>query len=326
MSVQFAIIGTALAIIGVDELPSLAELQDTWRRYERECCRRLLGTVRYTTSTPSEMITDYVVIYEIKQLERCFVYARNDGGKREDVVQLTGRNSKYGFTLTRESASGPWRYTSSHLVATSPQRYQVEARRIAYLTRLPLYLYDTEASYVPGMLGDPETRFEFTKRTITANHIVLKFQRSNPRRISGFPLEGVIILHKDPPYLIKSSEYIIEFYDERMNRIREVCKLNNTYDKSVPSRLRNMHRTFTALEHSQGELWKQEFNLQLSDDAHLSEADFTLSHYGFPEPFGVEWPKPTPWFLYFSAGGFGLFFLGFFLWRVLAKRQARGAA
>ncbi|HMP04644.1 MAG TPA: hypothetical protein PKC45_19320 [Gemmatales bacterium] len=32
--------------------------------------------------------------------------------------------------------------------------------------------------------------------------------------------------------------------------------------------------------------------------------DFTLSAFGLPEPYGVEWDRPTPWWLYalISAG------------------------
>jgi hypothetical protein len=59
----------------------------------------------------------------------------------------------------------------------------------------------------------------------------------------------------------------------------------------------------------------------------LDGSGFRLSAYGFEEPWGIIWPQPpTPWFLYFSAGGFGLFFLALFLWRVLAKRQARAGS
>ncbi|HMP04645.1 MAG TPA: hypothetical protein PKC45_19325 [Gemmatales bacterium] len=40
------------------------------------------------------------------------------------------------------------------------------------------------------------------------------------------------------------------------------------------------------------------------DQAPPHEADYTLSAFGLPEPYGVEWERPTPWWLYalISAG------------------------
>ena len=36
------------------------------------------------------------------------------------------------------------------------------------------------------------------------------------------------------------------------------------------------------------------------------EPEFRLSHYGLPEPQGVTWPKPTPWYIYFIGVGVGV--------------------
>ena len=33
-----------------------------------------------------------------------------------------------------------------------------------------------------------------------------------------------------------------------------------------------------------------------------SELDFTLSAFGLPEPYGVTWDRPTPWWLYIGGG------------------------
>jgi hypothetical protein len=325
MIVYLACIATAILVNDPDQLPSVSELQDSWGSYEREHCRRLSGTARFTFSSDS-LSADYVVIYEIKRLGDSFVYARNDDGKGGGPVQLTARNTKYGFTLTRGSTSGPWRYTSSRLVAASYTNYRVEARMIGYLTRLPLYLFMTEESYLPLMLADPAIDVKLLRRPNSIGELNLSFRRANPKRISGFPIEGAIVLYDRPPYLIQSGGCTIEFYDENYNRTLEHCRIETIYDAALATRLRNVRRTFVEPERPEAATGKHEVDVQFDDGASLREVDFTLSHYGLPEPFGVEWPKPTPWFLYFSAGGFGLFFLAVFLWRVLAKRQARGVA
>lgn len=51
----------------------------------------------------------------------------------------------------------------------------------------------------------------------------------------------------------------------------------------------------------------------------LPESDFTLSAFGFPEPPGVEWSKPFPWYL--MVTGIGMACLGaFFFLRARARR------
>ncbi|HMP60106.1 MAG TPA: hypothetical protein PKD86_12210 [Gemmatales bacterium] len=54
-------------------------------------------------------------------------------------------------------------------------------------------------------------------------------------------------------------------------------------------------------------------------------SQFTLSAYGFPEPFGIEWDRPTPWWLYalISAGVLFIVTVIVSFWkRRLAARQA----
>jgi hypothetical protein len=45
------------------------------------------------------------------------------------------------------------------------------------------------------------------------------------------------------------------------------------------------------------------------DKASPNEADYSLSAFGLPEPFGIEWEKPTPWWLFLIGGGLGIIVL-----------------
>ncbi|HMP01928.1 MAG TPA: hypothetical protein PKD86_06670 [Gemmatales bacterium] len=51
--------------------------------------------------------------------------------------------------------------------------------------------------------------------------------------------------------------------------------------------------------------------------------EFTLSAFGLPEPYGIEWERPTPWWLYAAISGGLLLFVVVLvrLWR----RQPRVA-
>ncbi|MCS6976044.1 MAG: hypothetical protein NZM31_03410 [Gemmatales bacterium] len=55
-----------------------------------------------------------------------------------------------------------------------------------------------------------------------------------------------------------------------------------------------------------------------------SEAEFTLSAFGLPEPPGVTWERPTPWWLYGIAVGFALVVLSGILYRIVNRLRSRG--
>ncbi|HMO83451.1 MAG TPA: hypothetical protein PKC18_00880 [Lacipirellulaceae bacterium] len=64
---------------------------------------------------------------------------------------------------------------------------------------------------------------------------------------------------------------------------------------------------------------------EVVDQSTLQETDFTLSAFGLPEPYGVTWDRPTPWWLYalFSAGVLFVVAVIVSFWkRRLAARQA----
>ncbi|MCS6976831.1 MAG: hypothetical protein NZM31_07470 [Gemmatales bacterium] len=56
-----------------------------------------------------------------------------------------------------------------------------------------------------------------------------------------------------------------------------------------------------------------------------SEAEFTLSAFGLPEPPGVTWERPTPWWLYGIVVGFALVVLSGILYKVVDRLRSRSA-
>ena len=55
----------------------------------------------------------------------------------------------------------------------------------------------------------------------------------------------------------------------------------------------------------------------------LPESDFTLSAFGFPEPPGVEWKKPFPYYL--VAAGVGVVCMGVFFFLRLRSQHKRAS-
>jgi hypothetical protein len=58
----------------------------------------------------------------------------------------------------------------------------------------------------------------------------------------------------------------------------------------------------------------------------LLDQAFRLSAFGLPEPPGVEWKKPTPWWLWISLGGIAMLVLGAGLGWLRKRYAARAAA
>lgn len=87
------------------------------------------------------------------------------------------------------------------------------------------------------------------------------------------------------------------------------------YEEKSTTRLKKtLNAVVTPLEETESEE-------HLSLDA--PEKDFTLSAFGLPEPPGIEWEKPFPWYLVFA--GIGTACLGFFFFLRARGRRLRGS-
>lgn len=66
-----------------------------------------------------------------------------------------------------------------------------------------------------------------------------------------------------------------------------------------------------------GATYKAEYEWEIND--HVPNSEFTLTTFGLPEPVGVTWEKPTPWYLWFLAAAGVCFVLAIFF-RYLSRR------
>jgi hypothetical protein len=91
-------------------------------------------------------------------------------------------------------------------------------------------------------------------------------------------------------------------------------------------------QTFPALERL--EVWRtapksyREIDTEITDLDHhkpFPESDFTLSAFGLPEPYGVVWKKPIPWYLWFIGSGVSFLALGWYFRRRIQRRSVASA-
>jgi len=92
------------------------------------------------------------------------------------------------------------------------------------------------------------------------------------------------------------------------------------FDNGVPIPV----RYYQTGSRSNGTKFREEFTYDWSVPARsLPESEFTLSHYGLPEPVGVVWERRTPVYVWLFVAAGALLTLGIFF-RWLARRLRRG--
>jgi hypothetical protein len=270
-----------------------------------------------------------------KKLDKCRLYhysqTQTRGTKTTTKEEIFASNPKYSFLLRRKDDGKTWVLieTVPHTDEAAPAAYQKRYATCDMACTRAVRLGNTS---LPDAVKDPEFRItrisegDFDHSTGAALiHLEFAFPKVRTGEFKDHIVGGTITLDAAKGWTIKEAELRVQDKDLRGIRSRRCSDYYVDGGLYIPGRVTELSSTSNPNglpAKSQHEM-HQEYTTSTKG---LSLYDFTLSAYGFIEPFGVEWPKPTPWFLYFSAGGFGLFFLALFLWRVLAKRQARGAA
>jgi hypothetical protein len=308
----------------------LTEAPQGWERVGL-AARHLQGNARqmhFDLMCGREESADRRVEVRICQGQKWAAFSGNDAQTRKFHARAV--NTKYGF-----EADGP---TESSLrvvdITLAPWPREPPNDPLSLLLKSirgwtcdSLCLVDR---HLPDLIRDPGFKLKHVSVDPTSsnsNAIRVEYDFSPPVERYASILGGVFRV--DPARDWVLLDYRIEYYSKAKGKgsVSGLYEYDNG-NASTPV-LRRLSYEMKTTEPQSGSTPVhferiREFNLQFTDD--VPERACTLSAFGLEEPFGVEWPKPTPWFLYFSAGGFGLFFLAVFLWRVLAKRQARGVS
>jgi hypothetical protein len=244
-----------------------------------------------------------------------------------DTQRAGACNSKYCFLLTRQSDSQPWVETG--VIVDDPQTTkQVTPRDLANMSGFVRYW---TASYALGgkslssLVREPEFRLKGVTpvQDDGKDCLAMDFEyhsKENPetrdpkKRTLTLGLEsGRIVL--DPARLWAITSFDIRFtYGLRLkarNRFRqgpdEIPVIQTYSEEGLPP----SGPAFKVLV---------EFEDVVFRDS--NESEFTLSAFGLPEPPGVEWKRPTRWWLWLACFGILALTLGtMFIW--LKGRAAR---
>lgn len=143
----------------------------------------------------------------------------------------------------------------------------------------------------PGFRVTKATREE-TSVTFTVNY---ENNIADTTETYECPFSGTIYCDHRNDYRIVKTDFIVTFRSSgspaRQRRLITQCEYDNSEDRyAVPQRVT------IAVENDAG-VMEPHSTWYTSDIEVVNSVDerFTLSHYGLPEPYGVEWERPTSW-------------------------------
>jgi hypothetical protein len=298
----------------------VAACLEAHRGYQRHL-RRLAGTVR--ADSPNNRVDSWF-IRRFHMYDEAFCHhswldtKKSKQAAHYEMVVLN--NSKYSARAARNSEADV--LTVRGIGAPTSELFTKSAHRLGNSLWSPIMLRERvfdEWLRTPG--------FRITGATLAGDLVTLAviYENSieNTKETYECPFSGTV--HCDPrhEYRIVNTDLVVTFRFSgsplRQRRLVTKCEYDSTTERfAVPKRVT------IAVENDAGVV-EPHSTWYTSDVEPVKSADerFTLSYYGLPEPFGVEWERPTPWWLYAGIGAGVLvvliFLLGLWKRRLLAR-------
>lgn len=311
----------------------LREAPVAWAAYEAWAWRAgVQGTwhSKYTAAGPPKRVfTNYKTKVRFDGTGKCgLALTQNtpDSGTKDSDGKLEAANGIYAFRLTRPRADAPWvlewveRLTSPE---ERPKGFLVNPRIwCRSFHKAPYSIFLGGVSLLHAM-KDLDWRVVRAEELPGTQLIKLEFTTVPKNAREGWwelLKSGFVTLEPRRHYAIHGFDLNLELENGRKKRLYGSYTYKDVADQwIVPQRL-----DFTTESEGNVIYWQIEFDL--TANGHADEREFRLSYYGFPEPFGVEWERPTPWWLYLGGGTLGLMAVLILISWIRRWRSARQAA
>ena len=208
-------------------------------------------------------------------------------------------NAKYSFSLERNKAGAPWKVTR---VGTRAEAYPSIVRWLTAKPRANL-LRTGGAISVPELIEDPQCVVKRFEECAGDPGFYLLELEAKAGKVSRQDLRARLHLDSRHGWVIRDAKGTLgpsEQFTQECEYTRE----------PFPVPIRIVYTTTTPVNEDGAAVGSmvtrtRTFQYEYSHPSRLpSDHEFTLSAYGFLEPFGITWDRPTPWWLYalISAG------------------------
>ena len=305
-----------------------AEAIGQWHAYER-----LLSSVQGSWKSQSTCFQGGVASagqrvdahYKQRPGAALLIFDQVDSDRRYRRVFLF--NPEYAAVLSAKSEAAPWVLTdlelSSHPdFASSPVFDKIQRPPYVEIAALvSLGRHRLSSLFESGVFKPVAAHFD--------NHegrrcIKVTFELARAPHQDEYPADGIqsgyLLLDPDAFWIILRAQYSrTSLCGRGEGKVFYVFE-QDTAKLPLPVHVkREEHWTL-----DDGQVWSSKcdthFNLVLSP-VPPDMTEFTLSAFGLPEPPGVTWPKPTPWYLWAAVAAAVCLVLAFVL-RWLARSRA----
>jgi hypothetical protein len=302
----------------------LDEAPRGWQEYQ-SWAEGLDGTV-----TVSRKLGDKQLLHahlEYKHNSRCKMRIhRNLLPHAKWEGKLLAYNPAYTFTLQRETATNPWAVTEVKKLDEEVASAVVQELDSPVLLRSAIRIY--KGQLVGDIIGLPAFR---VLRATAVNRdgmelVQVEFDNVHPMKEPGkkfCPIQsGTMLLDPNRFWYLRSCELRCKFGDGEV-----IAKVENELaDPSAKYPLLKRRVTTEDIEDpEQGRLIQKHVNeFDLHQASRLPpDEDFTLTAFGFPEPFDVPRPRKwTHWYVWTGVGGVLCLVAGLLVLRFRRQRAA----
>lgn len=288
------------------------EAPKAWQRYLEAQPETFVVITQSESDTPGARYQSVRIQTTWKRVGLCYLKL----GVYESLTGLTyaeawGQNPHYSFRLRRTPASNHWIVEEIHR--------EPDSQLLASFQRLferPLTLWNLR---LPQLLQDPDFQLEELDWAEHQSRKLVRLSFSYEKAPEHYPFPGGHRLRGgwallDPQrdwLLVAYAVYTLErgkkyWFRHRFDWQRVI------YPLGLPA--------YSEIEESVFGQTRITYDFQ---DIVPPLSDFSLRAFGLPEPAGVIWPQPTPWWLYLSLTGLGLVVIGLALGTYLRWRRAR---
>jgi len=308
-----------------EDAPSLAqrflgESASSWEEYER-FADSLQGTMRVQLFRDGKLVADVASTIKQKPGFKCaeIEWSFDDLSRNRD---RTGRgfvqafNPRYAFELQRKSATQPWLITAAAM-ANEQEEYKVFADQAAVATMGCRALVTLDLAHsLHELVRRPSFRVLHVKPVVhnECQAVQVVFDNSHPfpptkgERFCPFQ-KGVLTL--DPSRFWCVRAYDVDcLYDGGASALHGEMNYRDCARSKYPIPVRVVQRRVSQEASGRTTTFVSEQTFDLKESALPSDQEFSLSAFGFPEPPGIEWEKPVPWWLWLAVGGAGLLITG----------------
>jgi len=301
----------------------LREAPPKWLDYEKKA-KDLQGLATVRVQRGDTSATSFSSV-ELRHNNDCsLLFGRTGIGESPDAVFAF--NTKYSFALKGSEAAKSWKITKLEMdkerlepvVATELQA----ARDVIAIMVMPHHRKLTELIARRSFRVTNATYIDHPPDQL----VEIEFTNDHPPHEKPFcPIQGGTLRLDPQSYWVARSGDLRLRYPSFDMRVHFVST-SRSGEKALPVPVKYEEwREIVGQPPSKRQYWLREFDLkQLSTLP--PENEFTLTAFGLPEPPGVTWKKPTPWWLWTSLGGIAMLVLGAGLGWLRKRFAARAAA